>query len=223
MSSERPTSRSWIFVRVLRQTVDTLKAAGVPFLIVGGLAAKTYGKRRTTHDIDLFVKPTDARRAMDALAEAGFETEVTFPDWLYKAFKYDVMVDIIFKSEGNITVDDETLQRARQMEYRGRLLPVVPPEVLMLMKIFALRDTHAANTHWRHWRDAVSVVRNVRLDWDFLYHKAVHLGPRTVLGFLLLAEVEGVKADNETVARLSQVVGADASAGNSGRKTAPAA
>lgn len=221
MSSERPTSRSWVFVRVLRQTADALRAANVPFLVAGGLAAKSYGKRRTTHDIDLFVKPSDARRAMEVLAEAGFETEVTFPDWLYKAFKYDVMVDIIFRSEGNITVDDETLERARHADYRGRTLPVVPPEILMLMKVFALRDTHSANTHWRHWRDAVSVMRNVPLDWDFLYRKAVRLGPRTVLGFLLLAEVEGVKADDEIVARLSRVVGTDASQ-SIGRGVAPA-
>ncbi len=219
MSSERPTSRSWIFVRVLRQVVDLLKAANIPFLIAGGLAAKTYGKRRTTHDIDLFVRPADARRALDVLSQAGFETEVTFPEWLYKAFKHDVMIDIIFRSEGNITVDDEILHRARSMEYRGRTLPVVPPEVLMLMKVFALRDTHAANTHWRHWRDAISVMRNVPLDWEFLYRKALRLGPRTVLGFLLLAEVEGVQADHETVAKLSQVVGADASSRQSARKT----
>ncbi len=207
MSEERPTSRSWIFVKVLRQTVDVLKAANVPFLVAGGMAAKAYGKRRTTHDIDIFVKPSDALRAKEALAEAGFETEVTFPDWLYKAFKYHVMVDIIFNAAGNIIVDDETLQRARHLEFRGRLLPVVPPEVLMLMKVFALTDTHAANTHWRHWRDGISVLRNVPLDWDFLYRKALQLGPRTVLGFLLLSEVEGVRPDNETIARLCRVVG----------------
>ena len=207
MSEERPSSRSWIFVRVLRQMVDALKANGVPFLVVGGLAAKTYGKRRTTHDIDIFVKPADARRAAEVLAQAGFTTEVTYPDWLYKGFKYDVMVDIIFRSEGGIELDDETLSRARLIEYRGRTLPVVPPEVLMLMKIFALHDTHAANTHWRHWRDAISVLQNVPLDNDFLYRKALELGPDIVLGFLLLAQVEDVKPDAQIVARLADVVG----------------
>ena len=174
------------------------------------MAAKTYGKRRTTHDIDLFVKPSDARRALEVLADAGFTTEETFPNWLYKAFKHDVMVDIIFRSEGGITLDDETLMRARTIEYRGRRLPVVPPEVLMLMKVFALRDTHAANTHWRHWRDAVSVLRNVPLDWDFLHAKALELGPDIVLGFLLLAEVEGVRAAPRAIARLARVVAAEA-------------
>ncbi|MHB0868247.1 MAG: nucleotidyl transferase AbiEii/AbiGii toxin family protein [Chloroflexota bacterium] len=223
MSEERPTSRSWVFVKVLRQTVDALKAAHVPFLVAGGMAAKAYGKRRTTHDIDIFVKPSDAQRAMEVLERAGFDTEVTFPDWLYKAFKYHVMVDIIFKSVGNIIVDDETLGRARHMEYRGRVLPVAPPEVLMLMKVFALRDTHAANTHWRHWRDAVSVLRNVPLDWEFLYQKALEIGPRTVLGFLLLAEVEGVKPDNETVARLCKLVGPAAAGDAAGRGDTTAA
>ncbi|MGE5619613.1 MAG: nucleotidyl transferase AbiEii/AbiGii toxin family protein [Sphingomonadaceae bacterium] len=220
MSEERPTSRSWIFVKVLRQTVDVLQAAHIPFLVAGGVAAKAYGKRRTTHDIDIFVKPSDAPRALRALAEAGFDTEVTYPEWLYKAFKYHVMVDIIFKSAGNIIVDDETLSRARHQEFRGRVLPLVPPEVLMLMKVFALTDTHAANTHWRHWRDAVSLARNVPLDWEFLYRKALQLDPRIVLGFLLLSRVEGVKPDTETVARLCEVVGAAAAAEAARRREA---
>ncbi len=202
----RPSSRNWSFVRAFRQVVDTLEADGVPYLIAGGLAAKMYGKRRTTHDIDLFVKPSDAPRTMKALSQAGFATEITFPDWLYKAYKFDVMVDIIFRSEGNVIVDDEILNRARPMEYRGRVVPVVPPEVLMFMKIFALHDTHAANTHWRHWRDALSVLRNVPLDWDFMYRKAMELGARIVLGFLLLAEVEGVRSDEEAVGRLARAV-----------------
>ncbi len=202
----RPTSRSWTFVRVFRNVIDALNRASVPYLIAGGLAAKMYGKRRTTHDIDLFVKPSDARRVMEVLGEAGFETEIAFPDWLYKAFKQDVMVDIIFRSEGNITLDDETLGRARPMEYRGRTVPVAPPEILMMMKIFALHDTHAASTHWRHWRDAVSILRNVPLDWDFLYRKAMDLGARIVLGFLLLSEVEGTRPDGETIQRLSRAV-----------------
>ncbi len=206
MSEERPSSRSWIFIRVLRQTVDALKEGGVPFLVVGGLAAKTYGKRRTTHDIDIFVKPSDAPKALEVLAQNDFATEITYPDWLYKGFKYDVMVDIIFRSEGGIELDDDTLRRARSMEYRGRTLPVVPPEVLMLMKVFALRDTHAANTHWRHWRDAVSVLKNVPLDYNFLHQKALELGPDIVLGFLLLAQVEGAKPEAWAIARLADVV-----------------
>ncbi|HEX2922831.1 MAG TPA: nucleotidyl transferase AbiEii/AbiGii toxin family protein [Chloroflexota bacterium] len=210
MSDERPTSRDWSFVRALRQTVDVLNAAEIPYLIAGGLAAKAYGKRRTTHDIDLFVKQSDAVQALKVLEKAGFTTEITYPTWLYKAFKYDVMVDIIFKSAGNITVDDETLSRARPMDYRGRRLPLVPPETLMLMKIFALHYTRAANTHWRHWRDALSVLRSVPMDWDFLYRKAMELDPRIVLGFLLLAEVEGVRADNPTVARLCLAVASGA-------------
>ncbi len=209
---ERPTSRSWTFVRVFRDMVDRLNGCRIPYLVAGGLAAKMYGKRRTTHDIDLFVRPKDAGPVKACLARAGYETEATFPDWLYKAFKHDVMIDIIFLSEGSIVVDDETLARARFMEYRGKTVPVVPPEVLMLMKVFALHDTHAANTHWRHWRDAVTILRNVPLDWDFLYRKALDLGPRIVLGFLLLAEVEGARADEATVVRLSQVAASGAGA-----------
>src|SRR4051812_13150967 len=101
-----------LFLRALDETVAALDIGGAPYLLMGGIASTCMGRDRWTHDIDLFVKPGDAHGVLETLAAAGFETEETFPDWLFKAAKHDQLVDIIFRSAGDILVDEEMLARA---------------------------------------------------------------------------------------------------------------
>ena len=72
-----------------------MERAGIPFLVLGGLASSLVGRPRWTHDIDFMTTPTDARVTLQALQAAGFTTEETDPVWIYKAFKDEVMVDVI--------------------------------------------------------------------------------------------------------------------------------
>jgi hypothetical protein len=54
--------------------VEALNAAGVRYLIAGGLAVVAHGYMRLTADIDvvLDLEPENARRAMEALAALGY-------------------------------------------------------------------------------------------------------------------------------------------------------
>jgi hypothetical protein len=54
------------------------------------------GIARDTKDLDVFVRPGDCERVLRAFEQAGFETELTFPHWLGKAFSRGDMVDVIF-------------------------------------------------------------------------------------------------------------------------------
>src|SRR5579862_623193 len=72
------------FLAALDASVAALDAAGVGYLFMGGIASTCLGRERWTHDIDVFTRPREARRALDALARAGFDTEETFADWLFK-------------------------------------------------------------------------------------------------------------------------------------------
>ena len=52
-------------------------AANVDFAVVGGIAVNAHGYLRATHDLDLFIRPTEenARKAYNALAALGAPVE----------------------------------------------------------------------------------------------------------------------------------------------------
>ena len=171
------------FLAVLDEAIEALDDDGVPYLLMGGIASACWGRPRWTHDIDLFVKPQDARRVLDALAQAGFETEETFPDWLYKASKHGQLIDIIFRSTGDIYVDDEMLARAQLREFEGRCVRIIPPEDLLVIKAL-VHGEHMP----RHWYDALGLLASCeRLDWEYLVRRA-RKGVRRVLSLLLYAQ-----------------------------------
>jgi predicted nucleotidyltransferase len=171
------------FLLALDEVVAALDADGVPYMLMGGIASTCMGRARWTHDIDLFVPPNDGRRVLDALARAGFETEETYPDWLFKASKYDQLVDVIFRSSGDIVVDDEMLERAPTFDFMGRQVRTVPPEDLLVIKA-VVHDEHMP----RHWHDALGLLAEVcDLDWDYLIRRA-RRGARRVLSLLLYAQ-----------------------------------
>lgn len=171
------------FLAALDETIEALEREGVPYLLMGGIASACLGRPRWTHDIDLFVKPTDARRVLEALATQGFDTEETFPDWLFKASKHGQLIDIIFRSTGDIYVDDEMLERAQLREFMGRRLRIIPPEDLLVIKA-VVHGEHMP----RHWHDAIALLAHCQeLDWDYLLKRA-RKGVRRVLSLLLYAQ-----------------------------------
>jgi predicted nucleotidyltransferase len=171
------------FLAALDETIDALERAEIPYVLMGGIASACLGRPRWTHDVDLFVKPTDALRVLDALAAEGFETERTFPDWLFKASKHGQLIDIIFRSMGDIYVDEEMLERARPREFMGRKLRIIPPEDLLVIKA-VVHGEHMP----RHWYDALALLAHCQeLDWDYLVKRA-RKGVRRVLSLLLYAQ-----------------------------------
>src|SRR5215207_9904200 len=79
---------------VYRHVLESLRGGGVDFLVGGAYAFTRYtGIERSTKDFDVFVRYADSHRALDVLAEAGFDTEETFPHWLAKAFWDEDFVD----------------------------------------------------------------------------------------------------------------------------------
>src|SRR5437764_13957767 len=101
---------------------------------MGGVGSAAVGRPRWTHDIDFFVRPEDAHRVLKAFEKAGFTTEETYPDWLFKAFLDDVLVDVIFKSSGGILLDDEMLARGGEGEFKGQRVRLIAAEGLIVIK-----------------------------------------------------------------------------------------
>ncbi len=185
---------------VLRDAVRTLDEHGIGYLLIGGQASALLGRPRCSSDIDLLVTPEDAPPALDALARAGFRTERVNPHWLYKAFRRDVLIDLLFKVRGEIYLDDEMLRRSSVRQFRGLPVRVVSPEDLIVMKAIV----HDEETP-RHWGDALALIRSAQLDWDYLLSRAL-CAPRRMLSLLWYATSVDLAVPAGVMRRLARAV-----------------
>jgi predicted nucleotidyltransferase len=188
---------------VFADTIDTLERAGVPHLVLGGLASAVHGRPRCSADVDLFVRPVDAPAALRALHDAGFETEETNPHWLFKAWRDGVLVDLLFKAKGDIYLDDAMLARSRKHPVLGRDVRVIPPEDLVVIKALV----HDEETP-RHWYDAISVIASSPIDWDYLVERS-RKGPRRMLALLFYAASLDLHVPHHATDRLLASVSGD--------------
>ena len=155
------------------------------FLLGGafGLAAYT-GRWRNTKDLDFFVLPSDKDRIVDALTKAGFEdlhpTLAYDRGWIYRAVRYDVIVDIIWQTPNRRTiVDEQWFTRSQKVILRGENLAVLPAEELLAIKLYVLQRDRC------DWPDLLNLLYQTcdQLDWSHLLNR---LGPeRPLLSGLL--------------------------------------
>jgi predicted nucleotidyltransferase len=171
-------------------------ATGLPHAFMGGIASTALGRPRWTHDVDLLVRPRDARAMLRAFADAGFATEETDQAWLYKASRDGVLVDVIFESTGGIVLDDEMLARVRPARFDGLRLSVLAPEDLLVIKAIVHREHRQ-----RHWFDALALVESGELDWEYLLRRAAP-NPRRVASLLLYAQTDGLAVPDWVVEEL---------------------
>jgi predicted nucleotidyltransferase len=187
------------FLRVLRETAEVLRSAGLPHVFMGGLASAALGRPRWTHDIDVFVRPEDARRTLAILEAAGFRTQETDPEWLFKALKDDVLVDVIFLSDGRVILDQEMARRARWADVEGIRLPVISAEDLIVIKALVHKERSP-----RHWFDALALLRREDLDWDYLLDRARRYNPLRVLSLLYYARSSDQVVPADAIRRLRE-------------------
>ena len=188
-----------VLLEVLGEAVEAIEDAGIPYAFIGGLASILLGPPSSTNDIDFFVRPEDAPQVLEILEGRGFQTKVHDPSWLYKATKKRVLVDIIFRSTGDIYLDDEMISRTTVGEFKRQRLRIVAPEDLMVMKALAhQRDTH-------YWYDALDLLAHSEMDWPYVLRRARH-GPRRILSLLIYAQSEDLPVPNTAIQQLYEVV-----------------
>lgn len=184
------------FAPVLRETVEALHADRMPFALIGGLAVSCFGRPRWTHDIDVLIRPQDADRALRLLKAHEFKTERTDPAWLFKAFKHDVMIDLIFFCTGGFYLEKEMLDHLVWHELFGARMPLLAPEDLILLKA-AVHDEIGP----RHWHDALGILGRAHLDWDYLLQRAQR-APRRLLSLLVYAHSIDLDVPNHVIREL---------------------
>jgi predicted nucleotidyltransferase len=148
-------------LETLKRASGALRGADIPFVLGGGVAIWARGGPETEHDLDFFVKPSDAERALQVLSDAGFRPEKPPEGWLYKAWDDDVLVDLIFDPSG-VTIDDEFIERAEETEVHAVRMRVLRPEDVLVTKLLALKE------HSLDYDSLLETARAVReqIDWD---------------------------------------------------------
>jgi predicted nucleotidyltransferase len=148
-------------IDAMKKAGAALQDAGVPFVLAGGLAAWARGGPESEHDVDFLVKPEDAERSLQALANAGMKTERPPEGWLYKAYSGDALIDLIFNPSGG-PVTDEVLQRGDELEVMAMPLRVASLEDVMVTKLLAVTEQEP------DYRSVLELARSLReqIDWD---------------------------------------------------------
>jgi predicted nucleotidyltransferase len=188
------------FLRVLDESLDAIDGASIPYVFIGSIPSVVLGRPRWSEyaeDIDYFVRKEDARATLDALADAGFDTQETNTQWLFKGKKDGVVVDVIFRSTGDIYLDDEMLERSTEGVFKDRKIRLAPPEDLLVMKAIA----HSQDTQ-TYWYDALGILAKANLDWDYLLERAVQHGARRTLSLLIYAESNDLIVPSGVIRRL---------------------
>ncbi len=187
-------------VNTLFAAIEIIEEKNIAYAIMGGIAVKEMGRPRITHDIDIFIKPDDADYVLTILKEKGFETEIRDPFWLYKAWRDEVLVDIIFRSCGDLYFEEEVREHVRRIPYHGKFVNAISPEDFIIIKSAAHQED---NPH--HWHDALAVLTQGNLDWDYLLKRARHC-PRRVLALLIYAQSNDIAIPNDLIQKLFKTI-----------------
>jgi hypothetical protein len=97
-----------------RDAMEVLNRANVPFMVGGAFAfIHQAGIDKSTKDLDIFARPSDVQRLVEACAVAGYGSELVFSHWLAKIRSPEGFIDVIFSSGNGIaTVDDDWFEHA---------------------------------------------------------------------------------------------------------------
>jgi hypothetical protein len=148
------------------ESLDLLNRSRIPYLVGGAFALRHYAHIvRNTKDLDVFVLPTDARRAIKLFERHGFNADLIFPHWLGKVFNpvdSTAFVDLIFGSgNGLCAVDQQWFDHAVEGEVFGRTARLVPAEEIIWSKAFICERERYDGADILHLIQA----RGESLDW----------------------------------------------------------
>lgn len=192
-----------------RSVIEVLQAANVPCLVGGAYAFALQTRvERVTKDFDLFVRPADVSRAIDAARAAGWRAAISSPHWLAKIGSDAGFLDVIFSSGNGIaTVDDEWFEHAREEQVLGLTVPVCPPEETVWSKSFVMERDRFDGADVAH----LFLSRAEIMDWERLVrrfdrHWRVLLSHLILFGFIFPTERSRIPAAvlQQLLARLAE-------------------
>jgi len=164
-----------------------LSSEGIPYVVIGAMAAAVHGSVRASLDADALVSVTipDAKSLQGSFATDGLTTDLRMgdaddpiPALLAVSDEFGNRVDLLVGLRG---MDPAAFARARNVTFFGESLSVVGREDFIAMKVFAGGPQDLADA-----RQAMDFDREA-LDLELLRRLAARFGPDTsrTLGKLL--------------------------------------
>lgn len=150
-------------IETMKRAAALLRDAEIPYMLGGGLASWARGGPPTEHDVDFFVHPEDAERALDALVQAGMRPDRPPEGWLLKAWDGEILVDLIYSPAGG-DIDEGFFERADHIEVAAQRLPVASLGDVLATKLLALNEQDS------NMASVLEMARSLReqIDWDFV-------------------------------------------------------
>lgn len=177
------------------RAMGVLTKAAVPFVVGGAYCHAHYtGIYRDTKDLDLFPRRKDAGRALEILAADGWRTERADEVWIYKAYRGEFFVDLIFSSGNGVAeVDDLWFEHAQRGFVFGQWASIAPAEEMIWSKAFVQERERWDGADVAHLLRATA--RNLdwaRLLWRFSRYWEVLLAHVLLFRFIYPSERDAV-------------------------------
>jgi hypothetical protein len=175
--SQRPNcfdaipAEDWsVYLAAIRAVED----AGVPFAVGGGMAYGCYVHRpRYTKDLDLFLRPADRERAIEAVHRAGFEDyyerQPYERHWIFRGHRDGLILDLIWEmANARAEVDDAWLARGPVLAIHDTPVRLVPVEEMLWGKLYVVQRERS------DWPDVWNMLAcsGATLDWEHLVQRA---------------------------------------------------
>ena len=178
-----------VLIATMKQAAAALREAEIEFMLGGGLAAWALGGPPTDHDVDFYLRESDAEAALAAVEATGMRIERPPEEWLFKAYDGATLIDLIFRPAGG-PIDDEHFGRATSMEVGAQTLLVASIDDVLVTKLLALSEQEP------NFQSVLELARALReqIDWDFVRARS-NGSPFARAFFTLVEELEIVEPD----------------------------
>ncbi len=150
----------------LLELVEALHYAGVPFAIAGAFAVAIHGHERATRDIDALLRLADQDAADRVLRSLGYNCAQRLPgiaryqrQLLAELPQLLERVDLLYSS-GPLGQRSIASANRQPLRWHGRDVPVVPVDVLILMKLMAHVDNPDRPNDWADARALIALHRS---------------------------------------------------------------
>ncbi|HYF16348.1 MAG TPA: nucleotidyltransferase [Ramlibacter sp.] len=180
-----------------RRALQVLVDARIDFLVGGAFSHACFtGIRRSTKDLDLFIRRRDYDRVAELMRGQGWRAEMTYPHWLAKVHCGADFIDLIFNSGNGVTpVDDRWFRHNAEAIVLDVPVRVANVEDSLLSKAFIQERERYDGADIAHLLQANAE----RIDWKGLLqrfgpHWRVLLAHLTLFGFIYPGERHRVPA-----------------------------